>query len=580
MPRNRADAPAGGARLPSLVTALVAITLGLVITALVSGWAYQREVQDAASETTRRLVATGSAIDRQVSGYSEALFGLRADFAREPDLGRAAFRELVDIRGLTQRNPGATSITFDRRVPRGQLTDYEAQVRRRLPDFRVSSPSPDVDHVVIEYVEPFDPESRALGFDIASDPERRRALEFARDSGEISASRPVALVQQPESPGFLLMLAAYDQSPVPVTAPARRRHFLGVLVAVFDSKTMLEQTVEERRGLDVSIYDAGPTIGTPLSRPRARDWMVGRQMAAFTNYADIDIGSRRWRLVTDTPVTPNLATPLALATSGTAVTVLVAGLFMTMALSRRRAVAMATQMTADLRLSETRLRAANESVRRFLDVAAHDLRTPLTAISGYAELLAEQHERLDVSAQQRAVGVINRQTRHMSELIDDLLMLSSIDGDGLVTRPVPVKLTSAIKDCLEAITTGPPIAVTCPRDLVVLADPGHLRRMLDNYILNAMKYGRPPIEIKVRRSGRFAEIRVIDHGPGVPQEFVPRLFSTFARADDAGTQAERGTGLGLSIVRGLAEANGGSTAYKPNSPQGSQFLIRLPRSVS
>lgn len=576
MPQESADAPADSARLPVLAITLVGVVAGLLVTSLGAAWAHQREVQDASSETDRRLVAMGSAIDRQVSGYSEALFGLRADFAREPGLSRAVFRKLVDIRGLTQRNPGATLITFNRLVPREELAEYEARVSSRLPGFRVTSPNPDVDHVVIEYLEPFDPDSPALGFDIASEPVRRRALEFARDSGELSASRPVTLVQLPGTPGFLLMLAAYDQSPVPVTAPARRRHFLGVMVAVFDSKTMLEQTVQDRRGLQVSVYDAGPTVGTPFNRPQSGDWVVGRQMQAYTNHADIDVGGRRWRLVTDSPVTARSDTAVAVAVSGAALTFLVAGLFWALALSRRRAVGIATRMTADLRVSEKRLRAANESVRRFLDVAAHDLRTPLTAISGYAELLADQRERLDASAQQRAVGVINRQTKHMSELIDDLLMLSSIDGAGLVTRPVPVTLTSAIRDCLEAITTEHPIAVTCPRDLIVLADPGHLRRMLDNYILNAMKYGQPPIEIKARRSGRFVEIRVSDQGDGVPEEFVPRLFSTFARADNAGTQAQRGTGLGLSIVRGLAEANGGTTAYEPNSPQGAQFVVRLP----
>ncbi len=576
MPRERSDAPANRARLTSPVILLGGVATGLVITAMIAIWAYQLQVQDASEETDRRLVATGAAIDSQLSGYSEALFGLRADFAREPDLSRSTFRRLVDIQGLTQRNPGATSITFDRAVSREDLASYERKIRRKVPAFRVGSPNPDVDHVVIEYVEPFDPNSRALGFDIASEPIRRRAMQFARDSGEISASRPVTLVQPPDTQGFLLMLAVYDQSPVPVTAPARRRHFLGVVVAVFDSRAMLEQTVQDRRALPVSVYDAGPTIGRPFNRPPVTSWVVGRPMSDYTNHADIDVGSRRWRLVTDTPITPDLATPISLAVSGTALTGLVAGLFIALATSRRRAVGIATQMTADLRVSETRLRAANESVRRFLDVAAHDLRTPLTAISGYAELLAEQGERLDEKAHERAVGVINRQTKHMSELIDDLLMLSSIDGGGLATRPVTIWVADAIRDCLEAISTQTPINLTCPRDLTVLVDRNHLRRILDNYVLNALKYGEPPIEILAARVGDLVEIRVLDQGAGVPEEFVPRLFSTFARADTPGTRAERGTGLGLSIVRGLAEANGGTTAYEPNSPRGSQFVVRLP----
>ena len=75
------------------------------------------------------------------------------------------------------------------------------------------------------------------------------------------------------------------------------------------------------------------------------------------------------------------------------------------------------------------------------------------------------------------------------------------------------------------------------------------------------------------------EVRVCDHGEGVPEEFVPRLFGKFARADNASRRA-KGTGLGLSIVRGLALVNGGDAWYEPNDPCGSCFAVRLPRHTS
>jgi signal transduction histidine kinase len=74
----------------------------------------------------------------------------------------------------------------------------------------------------------------------------------------------------------------------------------------------------------------------------------------------------------------------------------------------------------------------------------------------------------------------------------------------------------------------------------------------------------------------MVEVRVLDRGPGVPPEFVSRLFSKFARADTPATRAQKGTGLGLSIVRGLAEANGGQARYEANVPNGSCFVVELP----
>jgi len=124
--------------------------------------------------------------------------------------------------------------------------------------------------------------------------------------------------------------------------------------------------------------------------------------------------------------------------------------------------------------------------------------------------------------------------------------------------------------------------VSCPPDLVVWTDPVHLGRIIDNYVQNAFKYGEPPVRIEARRRddasrlSDMVEIRVVDHGTGVPPEFETKLFSKFARADIPSTRNKKGTGLGLSIVRGLAEANGGQAQYQPNAPHGSCFIVLLP----
>lgn len=564
------------ARLPrQAVAVLVCAVLGALVTGLVTAATLDRGRRDAAVETNARLVAVGDAIDRQVSRYAETLYSLRATFAHEPDLSRADFGELVGIDELIRRNPGAESIAFDRLVPAEDLERFQREVRAEVPGFTVHPPSTGGENVIVDYLEPALPRSPALGLNIAADPERRAAFEFARESGELSATRPVKLVQSPDSPGFLLMLAAYDVSPVPVTAPARVRHFLGVLVAIFEADVMIQQATETRPGLDISIYDAGPTVDTPRATPEAGDWIIGSGISDYTNYTDIDVGSRRWRLVTDEPLAASMTPAVASAISGTALTGLVGGLLAAAALSRRRALTLADRMTADLRTSEERLRTANESLRGFVDVAAHDLRTPLTAIVGFSSVLADDSGAMTPDERAKAMATIDRQSQYMSRLIDDLLTTSTIDGGEIAVHPERLNLADAVADALDG-TGGHQriVTVDCPSDLEVLCDPHHLGRMLDNYLQNALKYGSPPVRITAARRGDAIEIRVSDQGPGVPAEFVPRLFAKFARA--RASQRQQGTGLGLSIVRGLAEANGGRVRYEPNVPHGSCFILDLP----
>ena len=227
--------------------------------------------------------------------------------------------------------------------------------------------------------------------------------------------------------------------------------------------------------------------------------------------------------------------------------------------------------------ANTELQEVNEAIRGFTAAIAHDLRSPLVSIVGFSELLTKSWETFTNEKRQTFVATINRQALNLSMLVDELSTSSSIEGGGLNTSPELIVLTEAIERCLEVGSgdTGD-VAVSCSGDLIVWVDPQHLERILDNYLQNALKYGAPPVRIEATRVGDMVEVRVLDHGTGVPPEFVSRLFGKFARAETPATRAQKGTGLGLSIVRGLAEANGGQARYEPNVPNGSCFVVELP----
>jgi signal transduction histidine kinase len=223
------------------------------------------------------------------------------------------------------------------------------------------------------------------------------------------------------------------------------------------------------------------------------------------------------------------------------------------------------------------LREVNEAMRSFIDTAAHDLRSPLASMVGFSTLLATNWAALSDENRLKFVTTIDRQSHKLTWLVNDLLTLSSIEGGVLTTTPQQLVVAEAISACLAASNQDTEnVAISCAPDLVVWADPLHLGRIIDNYLQNAFKYGQPPVRIEAGRREDMVEIRVLDHGPGVPPEFEAKLFGKFARADLPSTRRMTGTGLGLSIVRGLAEATGGRAQYRANVPHGSCFSVLLP----
>ncbi|HEU0130381.1 MAG TPA: HAMP domain-containing sensor histidine kinase [Mycobacteriales bacterium] len=242
---------------------------------------------------------------------------------------------------------------------------------------------------------------------------------------------------------------------------------------------------------------------------------------------------------------------------------------------------LALGVLTDMALSRAALfereRENTETMRDFVAIASHDLRTPTAVITGYASLLTSKWELVSDPQKREMLDAISRQARHLARLIEDLLTVSQIEAGAIRSEPQVVDLREAMTQLVDDLATGAAeVRVDVPEGTRVFADPEHLARIVTNYVRNASVYGAPPIVVAARCHDGECEIQVADQGPGVPPEFVPRLFEKFARADKKMSKATQGTGLGLSIVRGLARAAGGDAWYMPNRPTGSVFGVRLP----
>ncbi|HUZ42894.1 MAG TPA: PAS domain-containing sensor histidine kinase [Acidimicrobiales bacterium] len=226
----------------------------------------------------------------------------------------------------------------------------------------------------------------------------------------------------------------------------------------------------------------------------------------------------------------------------------------------------------DRRAGQETLQRANEAMRSFVAVASHDLRSPVAVIRGLAGTLAADWSALPDSERLDIAQMVARASERMGRLVENLLMISRLDSGVSAGRPRPVPLRDAVDLAVRHMEDRDSVRVSVSDDVVVMVDPEHLERMLTNYLHNAVNHGRSPVRVEATVAGALVELRVIDSGGGVPEEFVPRLFERFFRAD---AQEVRGTGLGLSIVRDLARAAGGDAWYEAGRGGGC-FVMSLP----
>jgi signal transduction histidine kinase len=219
----------------------------------------------------------------------------------------------------------------------------------------------------------------------------------------------------------------------------------------------------------------------------------------------------------------------------------------------------------------------------FVLTASHELRSPLTSVQGFAELLLLERGKLSPK-QAETVEVILDNTRHLVRLLNDLLDLARSDAGRLTIKPVPTEAAGLIEDAVRTMraqfdSRRQKLRLEIQSGLpTVEADRDRIRQVLVNLLTNANEYcpEGAGIEVKARHEGADVEIDVIDDGPGIPAQQLEHIFERFSRGDAGETQRVGGTGLGLAISKSLVELHGGTIGAESVLGEGSTFRVRLP----
>ncbi len=231
------------------------------------------------------------------------------------------------------------------------------------------------------------------------------------------------------------------------------------------------------------------------------------------------------------------------------------------------------------------LQRSNRLKDDFLANLSHEVRTPLTGIVGWAEVLLDSNG--GDPTVRRALEAILGQADTLSRMLADLIDLSRIDNFGLELRRERVRLSETLAAALDAVAPGATkrgVAIRChiERDLPLMeGDPARLKQVVWNLLANGVKFSPPggSVDVSVGRTGDGGiEFVVADEGHGIEPEFLPHVFERFRQEETSSSRRYGGLGVGLSIARAIAEAHGGTIAAESEGREkGSRFRVTFPK---
>jgi len=518
-------------------------------------------------------------LSKRIVDYTQILRGCQSLFYSS-DSVTAKEWELYSVNlHLAENYPGIQGIGYAKYIKRSEIPMVENFIRTDFSSFKIKSNSIN-DHLTpIIYLEPKDHRNmRAFGFDMFSEKNRREAMERAMLSGDAAMTKKVKLIQETEvdvQPGFLLYLPIYANHKTSLTPADRKNNILGFVYIPFRAYDLMNAILKGFSDIGIEVYDQNQAIQDNLiykggaNFPHFKRNINGNW--EFTSNHILNIAGNKWlvKCYADyqfgSPI--ERQQPQIVLIFGMAISILL--YLLTINYINKRQAAL-----DELNIAKEIERKKDE----FIGIASHELKTPLTSIKAYLQMLG----RANLGEKERHfVSKANRQTTKLSSLIADLLDVSKIQAGSLKLNYAPFLLSDLINESIESVlhmyqshTINRPENIEA---VSLMGDKLRLEQALINLLVNAIKYspGSKTIDISLSISGNKVIINVTDYGIGISKENQSRIFEKFYRAEEL-SPIFSGLGMGLFIACEIVKRHRGDIKVQSQINGGSTFSIIVP----
>ncbi|MBC7915138.1 MAG: CHASE domain-containing protein, partial [Pyrinomonadaceae bacterium] len=498
---------------------------------------------------SRVQILTGD-LKNRMTDYIQILKGCQGLFYASDSVTSNDWKIYNTNLKVSENYPGIQAIAYAPYISRKQTSNLEQQVNQGKTNFRVKSTFKNKFLTPVLYIQPFTYRNlRAWGYDLYSDPVRREAIDRAILSGDAAITKKITLVQETGNniqPGFLIFMPIYRIGHNFHSPESRRQNASGVVANVFRAYDLMKVVFKQYNDLNIQVYDGTETKLANLlynSNPVvAADFFLSNRRFDFKSNTSILIAGNPWSIV----VTPKQQFGSVLERQQPAL-ILVFGLSISILLFMLtfNSIKRQSDVSEELLISKSLESKKDE----FIGIASHELKTPLTSIKAYMQLLERSNlEEREKNFIRKANSNINK----LSNLIGDLLDVSKLHAGRLQLNIAPFSVSKLINESIENVQHMYGSHQIINRNsipvLTLYGDVPRLEQCMINLMVNAMKYspGAKFIYINTVTSTKEVRIEVIDQGLGISEENQAKIFDRYFRAEEL-SPVISGLGMGLYI---------------------------------
>jgi len=590
--------------------------IGFGVSSLASWYTYSQLVAAERVSTEQYRLAFEASLREELGRATDALVAVKTLFDVHGSVSANTFDAM--IAPWVSRRPGIAALEWAPFIEgRARALIEENAALRGVPDFQIrelvdgkrQAAAQRDGYYPIFFVFPRSGNEAAIGFDLASEETRRRALETALLTGNVTLTEPIKLIQSNSAVATALAFLSVENRRNPDGPP------LGLAVGVLRLTDMITRAARvARMPLDFEIHLAdlkSRSDAQLIYSNRPTDYAIDHiqhelERPFNPTVSNFTFGYRDWTIVLH-PTKSGLASlhywqPWAILVFGSMISILLLIYLRSLNRTEKYVVDLVARRTEELENASTAAeRAMNQAQQadraksEFIAHMSHEFRSPMTSILGYTELASDSLDNKDFSVEtlRGYLSTIRGAGRHVLSLIGDVLDISKIEAGRLILEEVPFDLRGICEEVtsmmlVPARAQNNRLHLEIPADMPrwVTGDPVRFRQVLTNLVSNAIKftkYGNIHVTVTpttVTDDDLGFRISVRDEGIGIPANKLETIFEAFAQVETSTSRRYGGTGLGLAICQRMVEAMGGKIRVDSQEGTGSTFWfeLTLPRS--